>query len=415
MQSSIKTRQATLSSREVLNLRGDLVGSCAKRRSPPTYLLSLLSSKPQLQKNQRFNLEDLRWCGPSGWSRPPAAAAAATAAAAAELRALRGSCVSWRENQVSPLDSAAAARRQQQQQRDRGDGAAAVRPTRIGASLSTSQRQQQDINSNSSGSSSSSGCSSRSRLFDSAVRLWLEMGNLLHSWIFMPPPKTDISAYPVEYIETAGRSRIPFVLLRGDNACPLVLLYSHGNAEDLGGALRFLRIFRAALNVSICCYDYTGYGQSKGGGPPSEAQIYADAEAAYAHLVRRHRVMPHNVVLVGRSLGTGPSTYLAAKHKEEMQKPSIRQYTTPQTLSCLKQNKTRDLHLGSAALHVQQHSSSSNSSSSSSSGNTAAAAVSGSRRRHRGEVDRRQQFLSLGIAEAGRGRCLPSEAPRLSI
>ncbi|KAL8443573.1 hypothetical protein Emed_006723 [Eimeria media] len=142
------------------------------------------------------------------------------------------------------------------------------------------------------------------------------MGNLLHSWIFMPPPKTDISAYPVEYVETAGRSRIPFVLLRGDSACPLVLLYSHGNAEDLGGALRFLRVFRAALNISVCCYDYTGYGQSKGGGPPSEAQIYADAEAAYAHLVNRHRVLPHNVVVVGRSLGTGPSTYLAAKHKE---------------------------------------------------------------------------------------------------
>ncbi|KAL8438525.1 hypothetical protein Efla_006185 [Eimeria flavescens] len=131
----------------------------------------------------------------------------------------------------------------------------------------------------------------------------------------MPPPKTDLSAYPVEFIRSASGSLIPFVLLRGASHSGLVLLYSHGNAEDLGGALLLLRAFKAALNVSVCCYEYTGYGESRGGAP-SEAQVYADAEAAFNHLVSVHRVPPSNIVLVGRSLGTAPATYLAARHKD---------------------------------------------------------------------------------------------------
>lgn len=136
------------------------------------------------------------------------------------------------------------------------------------------------------------------------------MGNLLNPLVFMPPPKTDISSFPVEYLQTPKATTIPFVFLRGPS--PVTLLYSHGNAEDLGGALRFLRGFMSSLGVSICCYEYSGYGYSTGGGP-SEAHVYADIETAYKHLVHGHRVAPKNIVIVGRSLGTGPSTYLAAK------------------------------------------------------------------------------------------------------
>ncbi|OEH76794.1 alpha beta hydrolase [Cyclospora cayetanensis] len=137
------------------------------------------------------------------------------------------------------------------------------------------------------------------------------MGSLLDRLVFMPPPKTDISLYPVEYLRTAKGSIIPFVFIRGSS--PLTLLYSHGNAEDLGGALRYVRGFMAALGVSICCYEYSGYGHSRGQGP-SETHVYADIEAAFNQLIHRHHVPQEQIVVVGRSLGTGPSTFLAAKY-----------------------------------------------------------------------------------------------------
>jgi len=48
-------------------------------------------------------------------------------------------------------------------------------------------------------------------------------------------------------------------------------------------------------------------------GPPSEEDCYADIEAAYHYLRHSLRVPSQNIVLYGRSLGSGPSCYLATK------------------------------------------------------------------------------------------------------
>lgn len=48
-------------------------------------------------------------------------------------------------------------------------------------------------------------------------------------------------------------------------------------------------------------------------GPPSEEDCYADIEAAYYYLRHVLRVPSQNIVLYGRSLGSGPSCYLATK------------------------------------------------------------------------------------------------------
>jgi abhydrolase domain-containing protein 17 len=48
-------------------------------------------------------------------------------------------------------------------------------------------------------------------------------------------------------------------------------------------------------------------------GPPSEEKCYADIEAAYNYLRNTLHVPAQNIVLYGRSLGSGPSSQLAAK------------------------------------------------------------------------------------------------------
>lgn len=71
------------------------------------------------------------------------------------------------------------------------------------------------------------------------------------------------------------------------------------------------------LRVNIMAYDYTGYGKSNG--VPNEESCYADIEAAFQYLMEVRRVQPEQIVLYGRSLGSGPSCYLAAKTAREGQ------------------------------------------------------------------------------------------------
>ncbi|KAL7559099.1 hypothetical protein ACA910_017512 [Epithemia clementina (nom. ined.)] len=67
------------------------------------------------------------------------------------------------------------------------------------------------------------------------------------------------------------------------------------------------------LQVNLFAYDYTGYGMAFESGPPSEEHCYADIEAAYDYLRNTLNIPARNIVLYGRSLGSGPSCYLAVK------------------------------------------------------------------------------------------------------
>jgi len=90
-----------------------------------------------------------------------------------------------------------------------------------------------------------------------------------------------------------------------------LLLYSHGNAEDLGDLRPLLEVFQEN-GVAALSYDYPGYGTSTG--KPTEAGVYAAADAAFQYATGELGFAPEQVVLFGRSLGGGPSTWLAARH-----------------------------------------------------------------------------------------------------
>lgn len=63
------------------------------------------------------------------------------------------------------------------------------------------------------------------------------------------------------------------------------ILFSHGNAVDLGQMSSFYLGLAARLGVNIFSYDYSGYGASTGS--PSETNVYADIEAAWQCLRQR--------------------------------------------------------------------------------------------------------------------------------
>lgn len=90
-----------------------------------------------------------------------------------------------------------------------------------------------------------------------------------------------------------------------------VLFYCHGNAGNISTRLAPIELFaRAGFDVFI--FDYRGYGESSNA-PPSEAGLYEDARASWAHLVQSRGVAPQRIILLGRSLGGPVATWLASR------------------------------------------------------------------------------------------------------
>lgn len=89
------------------------------------------------------------------------------------------------------------------------------------------------------------------------------------------------------------------------------LLYSHGNAADLGQMFELFLELSIRLRVNLLGYDYSGYGQSTG--KPTEYNTYADIEAAYNCLRDQYGVKDEELILYGQSVGSGPTLDLASR------------------------------------------------------------------------------------------------------
>ncbi|XP_074582508.1 uncharacterized protein LOC141838820 [Curcuma longa] len=91
----------------------------------------------------------------------------------------------------------------------------------------------------------------------------------------------------------------------------LTVLYSHGNAADLGQLYDLFVQLKLNLRVNLIGYDYSGYGASSG--KPSEYNTYADIEAVYECLQTEYGVSQEDLILYGQSVGSGPTLHLASR------------------------------------------------------------------------------------------------------
>ena len=83
------------------------------------------------------------------------------------------------------------------------------------------------------------------------------------------------------------------------------LLYYGGNAEQIEYNADF---FRSQLtDYSVYLIPYRGYGNN--GGTPSEKALYQDAEKIFAAIQPQYQ----SISVMGRSLGSGIATYIAAR------------------------------------------------------------------------------------------------------
>jgi len=95
--------------------------------------------------------------------------------------------------------------------------------------------------------------------------------------------------------------------------CTKTLIYSHGNATDIG-AMNFMQcVLAKGLKCNVVTYDYAGYGES--GGVPMEHNTYRDIDMVYNHVVENvvRDKNENNIVIYGQSVGSGPSCYICSK------------------------------------------------------------------------------------------------------
>ena len=109
---------------------------------------------------------------------------------------------------------------------------------------------------------------------------------------------------------SCGENRLDAFFSKGEAGMP-VILYSHGNGETLPMIMPLLKSF-CRRGYSVMAYDYSGYGASTG--YPGEKQAYKDVEAAYNYLTAQQKIAPANIVVMGFSVGSGPSCYIAEKY-----------------------------------------------------------------------------------------------------
>eukprot|EP01026_Neomeris_dumetosa_P018357 TRINITY_DN17182_c1_g1_i5.p2 TRINITY_DN17182_c1_g1~~TRINITY_DN17182_c1_g1_i5.p2 ORF type:complete len:299 (-),score=19.15 TRINITY_DN17182_c1_g1_i5:194-1090(-) len=175
------------------------------------------------------------------------------------------------------------------------------------------------------------------------IKMWYNVFNLVQnisaSFAFFPPPPAyyvcpklrDTSKlkfiaqgqdYSLQknfecfYLKTPklrgyGNQKIVAVFMKHDEA-KMTILYSHGNATDLGYTVPFLRELQEVLKCNIFCYDYSGYGESARGVRPMVNHTLADILSCYDCLVNKYQIEPSKIVLYGESLGSGPTVWLAA-------------------------------------------------------------------------------------------------------
>lgn len=138
-----------------------------------------------------------------------------------------------------------------------------------------------------------------------------------------PPPSYSIDSFPGELLlvprslnpqTSAVEDFVPLLLLRCPGARFLVLVL-HANSEDIGQCRPFCVALRKELGVHVLAAEYPGYGVC----PGSDCDEQSAVESAEGALRFVREVLswpaPHILVL-GRSVGTGPAVHLASKHAD---------------------------------------------------------------------------------------------------
>jgi uncharacterized protein len=136
------------------------------------------------------------------------------------------------------------------------------------------------------------------------------------SFIFYPQPLTG-SVSTNESIEEVSIRIDDKILLHGwlcksrTDTPRRLIIYFGGNAEEVSHMIPMAKMFE---DWDLLLINYPGYGKSEG--RPGQRSFYKAALAIYDYAVSRVDVDAENIVVMGRSIGSGSAVYLA--HQREI-------------------------------------------------------------------------------------------------
>lgn len=155
------------------------------------------------------------------------------------------------------------------------------------------------------------------------------MNSIINTLAFPHPPRGGAQCDALRrhpgllWLTLATGERVPAIYRprsitqrqRSSRATRTLILYSHGNAEDLANLLPLVEFIGVRLDADVLAYEYPGYSISDGS--PSEKGVYAAATAAYEWAVRPSSAggggaEPHEIVPFGRSIGSAPACHMAS-------------------------------------------------------------------------------------------------------
>ena len=132
----------------------------------------------------------------------------------------------------------------------------------------------------------------------------------------MRPPERGMTVEAIKVPSKRG-VHLATVICRVPNptSTTRTLLYSHGNATDVGAMFQIQTVLSQSLQCNVVSYDYSGFGES--GGTMAEQNTYTDIQSVYDYILdTKIAADPSRVVLYGQSVGSGPSCYLASKNRD---------------------------------------------------------------------------------------------------
>lgn len=112
---------------------------------------------------------------------------------------------------------------------------------------------------------------------------------------------------------------IPCLLIPPDAPTDMVLLYFHANGEDILQSQFVCELLKTAFNVRfvdqcwVVAMEYPGYSVYKAN-HISEEIIMQDSDLVMTHIINKFNVKLDRILIMGRSLGTGPACWLATKY-----------------------------------------------------------------------------------------------------
>lgn len=147
-------------------------------------------------------------------------------------------------------------------------------------------------------------------LYDKQESLLFKNVPLEQDYVFETP-------YPAQeiYLDTADGGKIHALLFQKKTIpSKSLVLYFHGRGGNLSTKGNYVAGLFLDKNYDVLMMDYRGFGKSYG--PLSEKKLLSDTDLIYNYAAAKYD--PSEIIIYGRSLGTGFAAFTASKHQARL-------------------------------------------------------------------------------------------------